>query len=192
MVSEEKRVLAAARPFIEAIASGDDAAAYAQLSSHAKTRMSLSQFVVAEDDETIAKYEAEAIHNPTSEDFSMLLKRTAIHFGKPQAVIGVSVMSVDPTVLAGKTEAMERALTIGQIPDSVPAEIRKGSVRAQLLVKLNPDQLREVADQQGRDKDEVEKDESFKPYCNLKAVLVEEGGSLKVGYFEFTPASMWD
>jgi outer membrane PBP1 activator LpoA protein len=41
-------------------------------------------------------------------------------------------------------------------------------------------------------KAELQKDENFDPYFNLKIILVEEDGQLKVGYFEFLPPSMMD
>ena len=49
-----------------------------------------------------------------------------------------------------------------------------------------------MAQQQGISVEELKKDEDFDPYCNLKVVLVEEGGQLKVGYFEFLPPSIMD
>ena len=40
--------------------------------------------------------------------------------------------------------------------------------------------------------EQLKKEEDFDPYLNLKVVLVEEGGQLKIGYFEFLPPSMLD
>ena len=40
--------------------------------------------------------------------------------------------------------------------------------------------------------EDLKKSEDFDPYFNLKVVLVEEGGQLKIGYFEFLPPSMMD
>ena len=53
-------------------------------------------------------------------------------------------------------------------------------------------ELQKVAQQQGISVEELKKEEDFDPYLNLKVVLVEEGGQLKVGYFEFLPPSMLD
>ena len=36
------------------------------------------------------------------------------------------------------------------------------------------------------------REEDFDPYLSLKVVLVEEGGQLKIGCFEFLPPSMLD
>jgi hypothetical protein len=101
-------------------------------------------------------------------------------------------MSTDAEELSGKGDAMETAFTIGLMPDSIPANIRKASIRSQVGVELTPERLKEIATQQGVSVEELRKDPDFAPYCNLKVVLVEEGGEWKVGYFEFTPPSMWD
>ncbi len=46
------------------------------------------------------------------------------------------------------------------------------------------------AQRQGITVEELKKDQDFDPYFNLKVVLVEEAGQLKVGYFEFLLPSM--
>ena len=38
----------------------------------------------------------------------------------------------------------------------------------------------------------VRADDDFAPYFTVKIVLVEEAGTLKVGYFEFLPPSLMD
>ena len=40
--------------------------------------------------------------------------------------------------------------------------------------------------------EELKKSDDFDPYFNLKVVLVDDGGELKIGYFEFLPPSMMD
>ncbi|HEX4696790.1 MAG TPA: hypothetical protein VH254_03880 [Candidatus Udaeobacter sp.] len=40
--------------------------------------------------------------------------------------------------------------------------------------------------------EDLKKGEDFDPYFNLKIVLVDEAGQLKIGYFEFMPPSMMD
>jgi hypothetical protein len=40
--------------------------------------------------------------------------------------------------------------------------------------------------------EELKRSADFDPYFNLKVVLIEEGGELKVSYFEFLPPSMMD
>jgi len=39
---------------------------------------------------------------------------------------------------------------------------------------------------------DLKKSDDFDPYFNLKIVLVDEGGQLKISYFEFLPPSMLD
>lgn len=192
LTAEEKTALAAAKPFLNAIAARDHAAAYQQLSSHAKARMSLNQFVVPSDDAAADANEANALVNPTPDDFLTLLSKAFNHYGSPAKIISSDVMSTDPKELAGKGDAMETAFTIGLMPDSIPVDIRKAAVRSQIGVTLPAAQLKEIADKEGVSVEELQKNEDFAPYCNLKVVLVEEGGALKVGYFEFTPPSMWD
>jgi hypothetical protein len=63
---------------------------------------------------------------------------------------------------------------------------------ANVTAELSPQELEKVAKTQGITVEELKKEEDFDPYFNLKVVLVEEGGQLKVGYFEFLPPSMMD
>jgi len=192
LTPEEKAYLAAARPFLDAIARRDYAAAYALLSTHATARMSPNQFTHVQDEAAMKRQELEAIANAKPADFAKLMQRAEADFGTPLSVESAGVMTTDPAELAGKASAMETAFSIGNMPDSIPTSIRKASVRAQILTKLPPAELAKIAKDQGVTVEELQKDESFAPYCNLKVVLVEEAGALRVGYFEFTPPSMWD
>lgn len=192
MSAEEKQAMQAATPFLQAIAGGDHAAAYAQLSSHAKARMSQNQFLPPDDEAAAKANDAKAVTNPSLQDFQRFLALAANELGSPTKIISSSVMSTDPEELSGKGNALEAAFTVGLMPDSIPTNIRKASVRSQVGVVLTPGQLKDIATQQGLSVEELEKDTEFAPYCNLKVVLVDEGGQLKVGYFEFTPPSMWD
>jgi hypothetical protein len=47
-----------------------------------------------------------------------------------------------------------------------------------------------VAATEGITVEELKKSEDFDPYFNLKVVLVDDGGELKIGYFEFPPSMM--
>ena len=49
-----------------------------------------------------------------------------------------------------------------------------------------------MAQREGISVEDLKKSEDFDPYLNLKIVLVEEGGQLKIAYFEFLPPSMLD
>jgi hypothetical protein len=192
LTAEEKAIQTAAKPFLNALASGDHAAAYAQLSSHAKARMSPSQFFPPKDEAEHAANEKKAVANASERDFQVFVARVANEYGVPSKLISANQIETDPKILGGGGDAMDTAFTIGLMPASIPAEIRKGAVRAQIGVRLPASQLKEIADQQGMTVEDLQKSEDFEPYCNVKVVLVEEGGTLKVGYFEFTPPSMWD
>ena len=87
---------------------------------------------------------------------------------------------------------MDSMFAIGAMPDWIPANIRRASLRGQIHTELSPQELQKVAQQQGLSVEELKKEEDFDPYLNLKVVLVEEGGQLKVGYFEFLPPSIMD
>jgi hypothetical protein len=106
------------------------------------------------------------------------------------------VFSTDPDVLNRRSKeqfgAVDSMFAIGAMPDSIPAEVRRASLRGQIHTELSPEQLERVAQTQGISVEELKKEEAFGPYLNLKVVLVEEDGELKVGYFEFLPPSMMD
>jgi hypothetical protein len=88
--------------------------------------------------------------------------------------------------------AMDSMFAIGAMPDSIPAEIRRASLRGQIHTELSSEELEKVAQEQGISVEKLKKEEDFDPYLNLKVVLVEEDGELKVGYFEFLPPSIMD
>jgi hypothetical protein len=87
---------------------------------------------------------------------------------------------------------MDSMFAIGAMPDWIPADIRRASLRGQIHTELSPQELQSVAQTQGISVEALKKDENFDPYLNLKVVLVEEDGQLRVGYFEFLPPSMMD
>ncbi len=192
LTPEERALVKAARPFLDAIVAEDYAAAQALLSSQAQARMSLNQFVPPEDEKAAAAAEAKAVTNPTVADFQKFMALVETAYGKPSKVLSSDLMSTEPQVLSGKGDAMETAFAIGLMPDSIPANIRKAAVRSQIGVTLSQEKLKAVAEEEGMSVEDLQKNEDFAPYCNLKVVLVDEGGQLKVGYFEFTPPSMWD
>lgn len=192
LTDAEKDAISAAKPFLTAIAARDYAAAYGQLSSHAKARMTLNQFVAPVEKSIAAANEKMAVINPSLPDFEKFLATAANEYGSPAKILSADQVETDAEILAGKGDALERAFTIGLMPESIPAAIRKAAIRAQVGVTLPPAQLKEIADREGLTVEELLKHEDFSPYFNLKVVLVEEDGHLRVGYFEITPASMWD
>lgn len=193
---DERKYLAAAKPFFVAIANRKYADAYTLLSSHAKARMSLNQFTPSEDQATFQQYESNPYANVTAEQFAYLMQYVEAARGAPRAPKMLSVFSTDADVLNRRSKeqfgAMDSMFAIGAMPDWIPADIRRASLRGQIHTELSPQELQRVAQTQGIRVEELKKDENFDPYFNLKVVLVEEDGQLRVGYFEFLPRSIMD
>ena len=194
--AEERPYFDAAKPFVEAIASRDYAKAYEHLSSHAKAKMSPNQFVAPDDDATQNRNEAAAIKNPSPEQFAQMISAAEKEYGKPSKLAELNVFSTNPTVLSGKAKSTEDKLdamfAIGMMPASIPADIRKASLRSKLIVELSPEQLAETAKAYQMTPEKLKADPEFQPYLTLKTVLVEDSGALKVGYFEFLPPGIFD
>jgi hypothetical protein len=192
---EEKRFLEAGKPFVVAIAARRYAQAFEMLSSHARAQMSLNQFLAPEDEAQLKSNQEHPIQNATAEQFCEQLRMIEQRFGPPRQVGSLSVQSVDPKILAGQiTEPMDKLdvmFAIGMMPDTIASDIRRASLRAQIKTDWNPEDLKKAAQDMQTTEDEVRKD-SDGPYFNLKFVLVEDAGQLKVGYFEFMPPSMLD
>lgn len=193
---DERQYLVAAKPFLVAIANQQYAEAYALLSSHARARMSLNQFTPAEERADFQRNESNPMINVTAEQFAELMKYVETARGTPRAPKMLHVFSTDPDVLNRRSKeqfgAMDSMFAIGAMPDSIPTDIRRASLRGQIHTDLSPEELEKVAQAEGVSVEELKKDENFDPYLNLKVVLVEDDGELKVGYFEFLPPSMMD
>jgi hypothetical protein len=193
---DERKYLLAAKPFFVAVASRKYADAYALLSGHAKARMSFNQFTPAEEQATFQQYESSPYMNVTAEQFAYLMRYVEAARGTPRASKMLSVFSTDPDVLNRRSKeqfgAMDSMFAIGAMPDWIPANIRRASLRGQIHTELSPQELQNVAQREGISVEELKKDPDFDPYFNLKVVLVDEGGQLKVGYFEFLPPSIMD
>jgi hypothetical protein len=193
---EERKYLVAAKPFFVAIANRKYADAYALLSNYARARMSLDQFRPAEQDADSQQNESYAFDNVTAEQFAYLMQYVEAAHGTPRAPKMLAVFSTDPDVLNRRSKeqfgAMDSMFAIGAMPDWIPADIRRASLRGQIHTELSPQELQNVAQREGISVEDLKKSEDFDPYFNLKIVLVEEGGQLKIGYFEFLPPSMMD
>ena len=81
---------------------------------------------------------------------------------------------------------------IGKIPASTPVELRKAALHGEIGYRMTPEEIKNAARQYHMTVEEVEKDDDFNPYFTIKTVLVDEGGELKIGYFEFTPPNIFD
>ena len=193
---EERKYLLAAKPFVVAIANRKYADAYALLSRYAKARMSFNQFTPAEDDATYQQYEQSPYDNVTAEQFAYLMQYVEAARGAPRAPKMLHVYSTDPDVLNRRSKedfgAVDSMFAVGAIPEWIPADIRKASLRGQIHTELSPQELQNVAQREGISVEDLKKSDDFDPYFNFKLVLVEEAGQLSVGYFEFLPPSIWD
>ncbi len=193
---DERKYLMAAKPFFVAVANRKYAEAYALLSSHARARMSFNQFTPAEEQATFQQYESQPYVNVTAAQFAYLMQYVEAARGTPRAPKTLYVFSTNPDVLNRRSKeqfgAMDSMFAIGAMPDWIPANIRRASLRGQIHTELSPQELQNVAQREGISVEQLKKDPDFDPYFNLKVVLVEEGGQLKVGYFEFLPPSIMD
>src|SRR5262249_1142174 len=193
---DERKYLLAAKPFFVAIANRKYADAYALLSRYAKTRMSFNQFTPAEDDATYQQYEQSPYDNVHAEQFAYLMQYVEAAPGAPRAPKMLHVYSTDPDVLNRRSKeefgAVDSMFAVGAIPDWIPADIRKASLRGQIHTELSPQELQNVAQREGMSMEDLKKSDDLDPYFNVKLVLVEEGGQLSVGYFEFLPPSILD
>ena len=193
---DERKYLLAAKPFFVAVANRKYPDAYALLSSHARSRMSLNQFTPAQQEADFQRNESYPFVNVTAEQFVGLMGYVEAAHGTPRAPKMLHVFSTDAEVLNRRSKeqfgAVDSMFAIGAMPDSIPADVRRASLRGQIRTELSLQELEKVAQTQGISVEELKKDENFDPYFNLKLVLVEEDGELKVGYFEFLPPSMMD
>ena len=193
---DERKYLFAAKPFFIAIANRKYADAYALLSSRAKARMSFNQFTPADNQATFQQIESNPYMNVTAGQFAYLMGYVEAARGAPRAPKMLSVFSTEPDVLNRRSKeqfgAMGSMFAIGVMPDWIPANIRRASLRGQIHTELSPQEVQKVAQQEAVSVEQLKKEEDFDPYLSLKVVLVEEGGQLKIGYFEFLPPSMLD
>jgi hypothetical protein len=193
---DERKYLLAAKPFFIAVANRKYADAYAQLSRYAIARMSLEQFKPSEQDSDAQQNQAYVFDNVTPEQFAYLMQYVETAHGAPRSPKMLHVFSTNPDVLNRRSKeqfgAMDSMFAIGAMPEWIPADIRKASLRGQIHTELSPQELQNVAQREGISVEDLKKSDDFDPYFNVKLILVEEGGQLSVGYFEFLPPSIWD
>jgi len=184
----ERKYILAAKPFFIAVAKRKYADAYALLSSHARARMSLDQFKPAEQNSDSQQNESYAFDNVTAEQFAYLMQYVEAAHGAPRAPKMLHVFSTNPDALNRRSKeqfgAVDSMFAIGAMPEWIPADIRKPSLRGQIHTQLSPQELQNVAQREGISVEELKKNGGLDPYFNVKVVLVEEGGQL--------PPSIWD
>jgi hypothetical protein len=193
---EERQYLLAAKPFFIAVANRKYADAHALLSKYAMARMSLEQFKPSEHDSDAQQNQAYVFDNVTADQFAYLMQYVEAAHGTPRAVETLHVFSTDADVLNRRSKeqfgVVDSMFAIGAMPEWIPADIRKASLRGQIHTELSPQDLQNVAQREGISVEELKKNGGLDSYFNVKVVLVEEGGELKIGYFEFLPPSIWD
>jgi hypothetical protein len=159
---DERKYLLAAKPFFTAVANRKYTDAYALLSCHAKARMSLHQFKPAEQDSDSQQNQLYAFDNVTAEQFAYLMQYVKAAHGAPRAPKVLYVFSTDPDVLNRRSKeqfgAMDSMFAVGAIPDWVPGDIRRASLRGQIHTELSPQALQNVAQREGISVEEVEEE----------------------------------
>src|SRR5947208_10407589 len=130
---EERKYLLAAKPFFIAVAGRKYADAYTLLSSHARARMSFNQFTPAEEQATFQQIESNPYSNVTAEQFAYLMQYVEAARGTPRAPKMLHMFSTDPDVLNRRSKEqfgpMDSMFAIGAMPEWIPADIRRASLR---------------------------------------------------------------
>lgn len=188
--------LDAARPFLQAMAKRDYAAAFGHLSPTAKQKFSRNQFIPTEDEQTYAQNDAAPIVNPTVEQFVQLMQEVEAVYGTP-ARLEPRWVETDREILERRDPVLA-AYEIGAMPDSIPVEHRQAAVQAWVYCRMSDAQLKKSAADEGIDEAEyrqmmTEAEEGGEgPYFKLKTVVIDEGSGPVIGYFEISPPSILD
>jgi hypothetical protein len=61
-----------------------------------------------------------------------------------------------------------RLFAIGAMPDWIPADIRRASLRGQIHTELSPQELQNAAQREGISVEELKRSEDFDPYFDTK------------------------
>jgi hypothetical protein len=150
---DERKYLLAAKPFFIAVANRKYVDAHALLSGYARARMSLNQFTPAQQDADFQRNETYPMMNVTAEQFAYLMQYVEAAHGAPRAPKMLHVFSTDPNVLNRRSTeqfgAMDSMFAIGAMPDWIPAESRRASLRGQIHTELSPQELQNVAQREG-------------------------------------------
>ncbi|SFH81851.1 hypothetical protein [Planctomicrobium piriforme] len=192
----EEVYLKAVTPILKSLVERDDAALYGQLSTHCLARVDPQQFVPGDGDQGTP--DDKLLRDVTLEQFQEWMQKSRTHFGAPQGLEHAYVITIDPLVLSGKGDRIEAMISIGSMPGSIPAAIRKAAIRAQIRIPFGPEAAAEIASELNVPVETVLNgtaeglDEFETAYFNAKLVLVDDGGTLKLGYFEFLPPSFLD
>lgn len=192
--AEQQPWVDAARPFIETMVRGDYPAALALLPPAARARMSRNQFVPEEDEQQSAKYEAEAITDPTAEQFAEFMTLVENRCGAPTTLEFVTV-ETDPEILS-RREPLS-SLFLGNMPETVPVEHRKAAIEGRVVCTLSDvalDAMIERGEISAEDKELIKENqqEGEGPYFKVRTVVIDAGSGPEIGYFEIGHRSIWD
>jgi hypothetical protein len=188
--------LNAARPFLQAMAKRDYAAAFRHLSPKAKQKFSRNQFIPVEDEQEYARNDAAPIVNPTVEQFVQLMQEVEGVYGLPIR-LDPPMVETDPEILE-RRDAVLAAFELGAMPDSIPVEQRKAAVQAWVYCRMTDDQIKAAAAEAEIDEAEyrqlvAEAEAGGEgPYFKLKTVVIDEGAGPVIGYFEIAQRSILD
>lgn len=172
MSAEEKALVAAAKPFVDAIARRDYKAAYPLLAASAREGQTLERFVERQ--------------QKNEEEFGQPLSAKDLYVNETDSNVlaGINHKVAGEDQLDGALRVLEASRAVGDMPDEIAKGSRKASVCCDLAIKLDPVKHPEAA--QPADGDDEQ------PVCILTVVLVDEGGSLKVGHHFLRWYSMLD
>lgn len=197
----EKRFLESSRPILLALQNRDYSALYDFMSPYALRYCSGEQFTPNSNPQPLATLNNSSAEGMTREAFLEAMQAMESQLGQPMILDMVYVQTIDPEELAGKSDGLSNAFNIGAMSKEIPFEIRRASLRAQLKCRPNAELAQAIADefklpvadiQSGKIPESPEFDRDMLHYLTFKYVLVEEANQLKIGYFEFLPASMLD
>jgi len=189
---QEIEYLLAGKDFYVAIAGGEYDRAYDMLSDYAKQDVHPYQFGTSDESDDQRRPDPGRMEELTKEHFVARLQQAEDLFGPPRDVLSLYTFETDPDILAGRGDRLDTMFAIGMMSESVPLEIRKSALRGEIRCRFRPEDLQQVMQETGLTAEELENDDELYPYFNLKSVIVEDGGELKVGYFEFLPPSILD
>ncbi|MGQ0635298.1 MAG: hypothetical protein ACT4QC_11855 [Planctomycetaceae bacterium] len=196
---QEKPYIEASRPILTAVVNRDYAGLYGLMSNFALRKVDPFQFMPPLEESPVQQ---PPLKNLTQEKFVEWMQKVEQRYGPPLEIDYISVESVDPLVLSGRGDRFDVMMAIGAMPQDIPVEIRRASIRAQINCQFSDEAVKEIArdlkitEEQVRSgkwpENEYGYDSDERPYFKLKFVLIEDEGQLKVGYFEFLPPSMLD
>lgn len=172
----EREYARIAYQFAKSLQSGDSSTAYRLCSSHLQLRMKEAEL---DRSEAASKRE----------------------FGIPVRIYTDPVVNTEPEDLAGPRSAaggkdgiksnlqnMKAMRAVGEIPASVPVEIRRASVRVE--IERDPQTVPDFQERTGLKPDELTPEDRVVSY--LTAVVVEENRVLGVAYYYHRWPDIWD